>query len=464
MRWIDAVYSPAILPEFRGNPLIEALPAKVGREMVMDAFAFYPAYSPDDRYLDALVRDEYLIRLEQLRQPLPLYYECFRAIERAIKVGYSTKDPFSPTTLNYLHYAWDERPTITPKSGAFQPKGCGITIIGESGVGKTSMLEQILHYFPNVIYHDHYRGNEMAFKEQVVWVKVDCPHNASVRELCESILLELDMSLHCGITPPGKTIGALLRQIEQRIKTSFLGILVIDEMQNIRISRAGGEDNLLRFLHSLVNNLGVPLCFCANPPFDLTLSKTLKAARRAESGGYFNMDVLRLGDKSWTHFIQELWELQWTNVITPLTDTLNSKIHSLSVGNLDLAHRIYREAQRMVIGTGDERITEAVLDVAYTVACGASSRTAEVMTVSQALTLPQRQRATIDPIDKKQATVTGDITRPQHPEFIQSLRTLQQSLDLSICIDDPDRLRRAIQREDPMVYLAEQGMLYSKIP
>lgn len=464
MRWMNAVYSPAILPEHQGNPLIEALPSKIGRDAVMDAFAFYPAYSSDDRELDALARDEYLIRLEQLRQPLPIYYECFRSIERAMKVGYSAKDPFSPTTLNYLHYAWDERPTITPQSGAFQPKGCGITLVGESGVGKTSMLEQILHCFPNVIHHSHYHGKEMEFKEQVVWVKVDCPHNASVRELCESILLELDISLHCGITPPGKTIGALIRQIEQRIKTSFLGILVIDEMQNIRISRAGGEDNLLRFLHSLVNNLGIPLCFCANPPFDLTLSKTLKAARRAESGGYFSMEVLGHSDKSWRHFINELWLLQWTNVETPLTDKLSNKIHTLSVGNLDLAHRIYREAQRMVIGTGDERITEVGLEQAYAVACGASSKTAEVIAASQALTLPQRQRSAIGHMDKKPATIVGDITRPQHPEFMQALRTLQQSIDLPICIDDPDRLRRAIQMEDPVVYLAEQGLLYIKSP
>ena len=38
-------------------------------------------------------------------------------------------------------------------------------------------------------------------------------------------------------------------------------MLVIDEMQNLKFKRTGGESNLLRFLHRLVNKLGIPLFF-----------------------------------------------------------------------------------------------------------------------------------------------------------------------------------------------------------
>ncbi|MEI4920232.1 ATP-binding protein, partial [Klebsiella pneumoniae] len=107
-------------------------------------------------------------------------------------------------------------------------------------------------------------------------------------------------------------------QIEARIKSSFLGILVIDEMQNLNLAKTGGADRLLGFIHNLVNNLGIPILFCANPPFNQLLSRTLKAARRAESNGYFDV-VLMENDGVWELFIEELWELQWTNVRTPLT-------------------------------------------------------------------------------------------------------------------------------------------------
>ncbi|WP_347361906.1 hypothetical protein [Vibrio vulnificus] len=93
MRVVQAIYRDAILPEHKGNPLIEALPPKQSWENVMEAFSNYPDYSEEIAdHPDPLVRDEYLNRIEEIRQPLTDYQACFRAIERAIKKGYSAKN------------------------------------------------------------------------------------------------------------------------------------------------------------------------------------------------------------------------------------------------------------------------------------------------------------------------------------------------------------------------------------
>ena len=132
----QAIYHDAILPEHKGNPLIEALPPKLSWQVVMTVFCNYPDYAEEvSEHPNPLVREEYLNRIEELRQPLSDYESCFRAIERAIKKGYSAKNPLSPTTAQYLHYLVDERPEIEPRTGFFQPKGEGLTLIGESGVG-----------------------------------------------------------------------------------------------------------------------------------------------------------------------------------------------------------------------------------------------------------------------------------------------------------------------------------------
>lgn len=462
MRRVHAKYNRAILPEHRGNPLIEALPPKASPDSVMDEFCYYPDLDPHIRqHPDPLVREEYTSRLKNLRQPLPIYYECFRAIETAIKQGYSTKNPFSPSTSQFLHYPVDERPDVEPVSGYFKPKGEGITLVGESGVGKTSMLEQVLNYFPTVIIHDVYKGKKMEHRSQVVWLKVDCPNNSSVRDLCEEILAHLDEA--CGFldSKPAQTIGGLKRQIEQRVKSSFLGILVIDEMQRLQIRRAKGENNLLNFLHSLVNKLGVPILFCANPPFDITLSKTLKAARRAESGGYLVMTSPTRNSQSWKNFVEELWDLHWTNISTELTPELSDKLHELSTGNLDLAHRIYRNAQKLVIGTEDERITEAVLEHSYNTACALSARTEEIRE-AQATYIPRRsvdsskEKAVYE---KNHTNIPGDLSRPQHPEFSNMLSLLQRTPDLLTSIGNPDLLRSASEEADPIKILETNGIL-----
>lgn len=84
------------------------------------------------------------------------------------------------------------------------------------------------------------------------------------------------------------------------------------------------------------------MVFCGNHPFDETLTKKMRIARRAESGGYMKIKNVRYDSQDWQSFIHYLWPLQWTNVETPLNDELNEKLFILSKGNIGLAQMIYR--------------------------------------------------------------------------------------------------------------------------
>ncbi|MGI9887569.1 ATP-binding protein [Vibrio chagasii] len=474
MRCENASYHEAILPEHRGNPLIEALPPKVSDPELVVKLSNYPERNLDETTLEEIERLEYLTRLKELRQPLPLYLDVFRAVEMAIKEGYSAKNPLSPTTMNYLHYSSDYRPDIEPRTGFFQPKGSGITIIGESGVGKTCMLEQVLNCFPDVIEHRYYQNKVLAIP-QVVWIKVDCPDDSSVKGLCHRILEQIDRKLRLPPTKPAGTIALLLEQIEAKMKSSFLGVLVIDEMQNLNLAKAGGADRLLGFLHNLVNNLGIPLIFCANPPFDELLSKSFKSARRAESSGYFNVELMQ-NDDEWELFIDELWCLQWTNVETLLTLSLSKKLYSLSAGNMDLAVRIYYAAQKVIIGSSNERITEEVLELGASIAVRLTKTLTEELRKKQRLSILKRNREGKKPKshnDKiegctqkvviggqsKLATIPGDLTRPQHPEFAEALTEVEQAEDLINRVLDTSLIQRASQETDPVESLSTLGVL-----
>ncbi|MCR9365234.1 MULTISPECIES: ATP-binding protein [Vibrio harveyi group] len=474
MRCENASYHEAILPEHRGNPLIEALPPKVGDSELVVKLSNYPERNLDETKLEEIERLEYLTRLKELRQPLPLYLDVFRAIEMAIKEGYSAKNPLSPTTMNYLHYSSDSRPDVEPRTGFFKPKGSGITIIGESGVGKTCMLEQVLNCFPDVIEHKYYQNKELAMP-QVVWIKVDCPDDSSVKGLCHRILEQIDLKLGEPPTKPAGTIALLLQQIEARMKSSFLGILVIDEMQNLNLAKAGGADRLLGFLHNLVNNLGIPLLFCANPPFNELLSKSFKSARRAESSGYFDVELME-NDEEWELFVDELWSLQWTNVETPLTPSLNNKLYSLSAGNMDLAVRIYYSAQKAIIGASDERITEEVLELGASVALRATKKHTEEMRKKQSISILKRNRKDnnselnsgrsndvsskeIINVTSNPTTIPGDLTRPHHPEFVDALAEIGLAEDLIDRVLDTALIQKASQESDPLESLRASGVL-----
>ncbi len=465
MNIVKAKYSEAILPEHRGNPLIEALPPKKCDQEVLDAFSHYPLLDDDIRYsAEPVIREEYLSRIGSLRQPLGIYLYCFRAIERAIKTGYSAKNPLSPTTAQYIHYLTDEMPSVEPTTGNFKPKGEGLTLIGESGVGKSCMLEQTLGYFPQMILHNEYNGDELNSLRQVVWLKVDCPRNASVRELCIEILDQINRITGFDDEKPPSRDADLQKKIEQKIKSCFLGILIIDEMQNLSPKRTQGFSSFIKYLHKIVNSLGIPIFFCANPPFDDTLSKTLKSARRAEGGGYFVMESPDLQSQEWDSFIKALWKYQWTNIPTPLTESLSAKLHGLSTGNFDLAHRIFREAQRLVMGSDDERITKAALTQACLDNCGLSlmSKEIEEKKGQKIDAIPSELNIRNAPPNSTKTSTQkpiADVTRPQHPEFSVSLIELMHKTSILSGAGDLELVRTTIEQEDKLEYLKRNNLL-----
>jgi hypothetical protein len=475
MSWEKAKYSKVILSEHQGNPLIEALPKKVANETVIDKLAVYPDHNDSERELEGFERQDYLYRIDLLRQPLPEYLQCFRMVEAAIKESYSTKNPFSPTTAYYLSYLSHSLPEMEPCSGPFEPKGSGMTIVGLSGVGKTKMLEQVLHYFPQVIEHDMY-GEQPLKMNQLVWIKIECAHDSSLRGLCHAILSAIDKALRLPKTTPQRNIDTLLDQIEHKVKSCFIGVIAIDEMQNLNVGKAGGAENMLNFLLNLINRCGVPIIFCGNPEISDLFKQKFRIARRTENGGFIEIKGLEQGDV-WSFFIEELWALQWTNVNTPLTEALNSKLLELSAGILDVAVRDYCKAQELVIDSGDERITVAVLEYAHSVACKQTEDSLQYLrrkkrSSSKVNSAAVPKNLIVDKdnswlgndsvvVEKVEPckTIRGDLSRPQHGEFADKLRELQNSVDIFDRIVDPDLFQRASQETDPIDYLEQQKVL-----
>lgn len=410
-------------------------------------------------------------------------------IESAIKAGYSTRNPFSPTTNFYLHYLYHSQPPVTPRTGQFTPKGTGITVVGMSGVGKSKMIERCLQLFPQVIEHSRYDGKSLSMN-QLVWLKVECPHDASLRGLCQSILGDIDEAMNKEEpTKPESTISNLLDQIERLVKSSFIGIIVIDEMQNLSIGKSGGADTLLSFLLNLINRCGIPILFCGNPQMTEHFKKKFRNARRAENGGYIEMENLE-HHGVWEIFCEELWDLQWTNPPTLLTPSLDLKLYERSAGVLDVAVRIYKKAQQIVIGSGDERITPEVIDEAYNITCKLTDTGLDILRRNKDRSAKSKQNInseyddlalapdeytlfeSSDDTTKKDNTkennkrnktkpdsIPGDLSRPQHPEFSEKLRELQHAVDLHTRIVDPDLYQRAYSEENPAQHLISKNLI-----
>lgn len=431
--FVSAVYHQADLPEHRDNPLIEALPPLLSKQEVMVALSNFPEVNEAERELSDILREQYIDRIDAFRCPQESFYECYKAIVRLLRNGYANRNPLYKETVHYLHYNEYGKLGKALGDGFYRPRAGTYSVTGISGVGKSTMLEQVLSHFPQVIEHKSYKSYDLSATRQIVWLKVNCPPNSQPRDLSESLLVAIDDALGNEPTTPPSRGGTLLRIIAQKIKSSFIGVLVIDEMQ--RLTRTNGENQLIDFLHEIVDSLGVPLVFCGNPEFEDKMRLRFRFARRAETAGFMRLKPLAYQSSDWQTFVHYLWQYQWTNMHTPITDELNIKLHKLSKGILAIAQRIFVTAQLKVIGSGNEVITSALLSLSESVL---SSRSDEFIRTEAIIIddyfsyqFPEQGVnrtasaspfiAKIVPSVHKSKTIAGDLNRPQHDEFASDL-------------------------------------------
>lgn len=464
---VNAEYHDALLPEHKGNPLIEALPPKAPINEILSNLAHFPTFSDEERKLPAFEREEYLERLKSLVMPLTQYEPCYRYIRRAVVSSYATKNPFSPTTRHYLHYLDANATAVAPKTGLFQSNGCAISVIGLSGTGKSKMIEQILQCFPQVIEHQEYKGDSLSL-DQLVWLKIDCPSNASLRGLCHSILDEMDTALGLPETKPARTLDALQLQVQHRLRSSFVGTLAIDELQNLGEQLKVNGKLLIKFLLNLINKSGVAVILSGNPEVTDWLLKKFRLARRAEAGGY--IDMTPIDPDFWPVFAGALWRLQWTNEDTPLTTELSKLLYDLSAGLPEIAVRIYREAQDMLLGNGDERISPIVLYEACDRACPLTRDQVQDIRRSQEVAANRgsqpQEEACCTPTNRSRlelignsADTPGSLLKPQHTEFVERISELQALPSIASEISQPGLLRGFSGQGDAALQMREHELI-----
>lgn len=462
-----AVYTKGMLPEYEGNPLIEALPPVEDDSAILRSLFSQPMISPDDRMLSPLLRKKCLSRLEALVCPTPTYLDMHRAIEDALLEGYRAKNPFSATTAQWLYYVDGSEAGVFPASGPFKSRARITTVVGESGTGKSTMIESIISRYPQVIEHTNYNGTDLPIR-QLVYVIVECPSSASVKALCKAILKSIDsvMGTDYSRMPRGSSVDDYEDEVERAVRNCFVGAIVIDEFQNMSVQRSGGQKGLIAFLLRLVNNSGIPFIPVGTPDVEDLVGKALRTSRRFEAGGVINVRPL---DKIlWKLFIERLWNYQWTAKVTPLNKELSDELFRLSRGIHDFAIRTFARAQRAAIDAGHELLTSAGLREAFRLetqfSLGLLGCTERPSTANDSDNLSEKPNGiSVDDGDETTKSETPrtvpDIDQIQHPEFSNVIeRTIESDIRISE-IAEPELLRSVISSTNVLRDLELTGCL-----
>jgi len=364
---IEARYLPQVIEEYKGNPLIEALPPIYAGYEVSKLLTVDPGYNEGEREFDQRYRFHCISRLFRYFQPLETHIDIEQRVSRAIRQGYVSKSPVTPDYASTLAQGSQAIREKNIAAYSMNSTASGFTIIGMSGVGKTTAMDKVLSLYPQQILHTQYKGEPLFFT-QLLWAKIDCPFDGSLKGLCLSFFAYVDRVM--GTTYSKKfsadrmTVDAALPRMAQIATTHCLGLLVIDEIQHLSMAKSGGSEKMLNFFVTLVNTIGVPVVLIGTTKAMSVLQSEFRQARRGSGQGDLLWDRMQ-NDLSWEIMLRAMWKNQWTRHRTPLTAELKDVLYDESQGIIDIAVKLYAMAQMKAIADGTEVITpETIREVA----------------------------------------------------------------------------------------------------
>lgn len=355
--WVEAIYADRPEDQGANNPLIRALPSLITTEKVLEAFRNAPSFSPVERNLSDNARIDRIGSLNLYIEPLTCHPELIESIFRLITQGYAWRNPLinipERVRQHYEMSMADKRllPIVPPTPS----HAACLALFGVSGVGKTTSINRILSFLPPVIHHKFQSGSGL----QVVWIKTDCPPDGSINQLFHWILLEYDRLLG---TRYAKEVGRnarldhLINKVSAVAKYHYTGVIVIDEIQFALKAAKRRGDELLDFLVTFSNVVGVPLMIAGTPKALSLFESSFRLARRTSDEGtliYTNLEF----DDEWTEFLESLFEFQWIKHPIKLTPQVSKALYDVTQGIHSLVIRIFQLSQITAIRDESETIT-----------------------------------------------------------------------------------------------------------
>lgn len=363
---VAAEYIPQVVEDYKGNPFIEALPPIMSTAAAMEALAMRPPYNEGERELDAHYRCHSIQRLFRYFQPLDTHIDIEGRFSRCIRQGYVPRNPVGSQYARQLQQGGDAIQARSLEASDFRSirsTACGFTVIGMSGVGKSTGVERVLSQYPQCITHTRYQKQPLYVK-QVVWLKLDCPFDGSIKGLCISFFNEIDRILNSEYSrkfSAGKhTVDMMLPRMAQIASTHGVGLLVIDEIQHLSQAKSGGSEKMLNFFVTLVNTIGIPVVLIGTTKAMPILQSEFRQARRGSGQGDLLWDRMK-NDTAWEIMLRTMWKYQWTKKKFPLSAEMQEAMYDESQGIIDIAVKLYAMAQITAIAQGKETVTPALI-------------------------------------------------------------------------------------------------------
>lgn len=376
VRVVQAQYTSTGISEYDKNPLIMALPPRVEPKRMRQALTVtIPNTTVNDLSLSD--REDQMRNIKKTRimskQHLDFYYDIYSMM----RFGYAHRNPVLPEVIDTSYMIADPNIDLKdinlPVAETVEPTTAeAVFLTGFSGNGKSTMVEHIMNnLFPEVLEHNY----EGFAEPQVVYLKVDLPHNASRPGLIERLVEKLDLLLSKSSyddpkyrkslrTKSGRYIDieTMMGILITVLNRHHVGLIIIDEFQNLKVASKQFRQEIINLFDELANRLYIPSIKIGTPDTILIFNNNSRHKRRLGS----TFEFMPLTDeKAWNRAINALFGFQPIKHPIERDEKIENLLKELTAGVPDYLFGLWQAALIEAIRSGKERLSQALIRKAF---------------------------------------------------------------------------------------------------
>lgn len=361
--WVERSGGQSGIIEYDSNPFICCLPPPPSDEDCFHFLKSLPDCTEAERMLQPHLREQLaFLRMKQAFFPTGVQLRQAMQIDLLIRSGYVARNPSQGMYQAQLTNlatggAGVARNMELRRRGSSDLAADSMAALGPSGIGKTTVLRRMLDAYPQVVRHN---GPAIGTVTQIVWLRVEAAADGSPKQTILSMLAEIDKLIDTNYV---ERFGRLPRErllvkAQQVCAKHAIGLIAVDEIQNLANSHAGRSD-LMSFLTSLVNVINVPILMIGTMKALPMMTSSFRTARRGEGNGSIIYEPLAL-DGEWRTFMKQLFKYQWTSSDTDLSEGIIETLWNESQGIIDIAVKLFVLSQMRAIRLGQKGKLEVI--------------------------------------------------------------------------------------------------------
>ena len=335
-----AQYNKSLSDSYLGNPLIEALPQMAG-ESALNQFVMLPADNvKSDRMMDKSQRIPLCENLFDTIIPTEFFWPLYQVMYSMLYNSYKDRNPLQIESIAFQYDLALHKKDVDEQWARTSGGGC--LIVAPSGFGKSTLIERTLSTIPTVIRHD-YDGFKCI---QITHIFIKIPSDAARKGLMKAFFKEVDRCVGTTYLKDHKSASIAEFEIlfETICSTYHIGIIVIDDLQNLNLAKSGGEQAVLNLLSALSNSIGVGIIKIGTPDATKMFDCSFTSIRRATTAGDYFIERYKKEDSTWLFMVSALWSFQWTKISTA-SELVSYDETGIKVKDTELFQLIYDYSQ-----------------------------------------------------------------------------------------------------------------------